>query len=147
MKRAIVSVLILVFFSVILFSEESDLICGKWLTENDKSVVEIYKKDQNYYGKIIWLKESTDENGKATTDTKNPKEGLRNKPLVNLVILSNLAYQGKNKWSGGKIYDPKNGKTYDVKLALSSKDRIELRGFIGVSLIGRTSYWTRVERK
>jgi uncharacterized protein (DUF2147 family) len=52
-------------------------------------------------------------------------------------------YSKENNWEDGKIYDPKNGKTYSCKIKMTNPNNLEVRGFIGVSLIGRTDTWTR----
>lgn len=145
MKR-IIFIIVLISAMALMWAEDKDLICGKWYTENNKSIVEVFKKDNLYYGKILWLKEPLDESGKAKLDKENPTPALRSKPLINLQVLNGLKAQGNNKWADGKIYDPKNGKTYDVKATLVNKDKIEIRGFIGVSLLGRTTTWVRVDK-
>ena len=119
-----------------------DAILGKWLTAGGKSVVEIYKCDDAYCGKIVWLKEPLDKDGKEKLDTKNPDESKRNRKIVGLQILSGFKYKGENKWEGGKIYDPEKGKTYKCKAKLEG-DNLKIRGYIGFSLIGRTTTWTR----
>jgi uncharacterized protein (DUF2147 family) len=57
--------------------------------------------------------------------------------------LSGFAYEGKNHWKEGRIYDPETGKTYSCKMTLKKPDELEVRGFIGLSIIGRTVVWTR----
>ena len=128
---------------VIVFAgAEGDVILGKWLTAGEKSVVEIYKCGDEYCGKIIWLKEPLDKDGKEKLDDKNPDESKRNRKIVGLQILSGLKYKGDSKWEGGRIYDPEKGKTYKCKAKLEG-DNLKLRGYIGFSLIGRTTTWTR----
>jgi len=122
-------------------SPEGDAIVGKWLTENGKSVVEVYHCGDAYCGKIVWLKEPLRE-GKEKVDDKNPDKSLRNRKIVGLEILKGLQYKGPNKWGGGKIYDPEKGKTYKCK-AWMDGGNLKFRGFIGFSLLGRTTTWTR----
>jgi uncharacterized protein (DUF2147 family) len=62
---------------------------------------------------------------------------------MGLQIVRDLTFAGDNLWKDGRIYDPKNGKTYNVKMTLTSPNEISMRGFIGVSLFGRTEVWTR----
>ena len=82
--------------------------------------------------------------GKQKVDRENPDPSLRARPIQNLVILWGFKYSGDNVWEDGRIYDPKEGKTYKCKMTLDG-DRLKIRGFIGVSLIGRTNVWTRVK--
>jgi uncharacterized protein (DUF2147 family) len=58
-------------------------------------------------------------------------------------MMSHFTYDGKNHWGGGRIYDPETGKTYRCKLTLDSDHKLEVRGYIGISLLGRTMVWTR----
>jgi uncharacterized protein (DUF2147 family) len=130
-------------------ADECDVL-GIWTTADDRSRIEIFKKQDTYCGKVIWLKQpnfSADDKrgmgGKPQVDRENPKPGLRSRPLVGLEIMSGLAYAGKNQWHGGKVYDPESGKTYKCHMTLTATNRLELRGFIGISLLGRTEVWTR----
>ncbi len=145
--RVFLSMLLALFLFPLFLHAQSpaDQICGKWYTENNMSLVEVYKKDNKYYGKILWLKEPNNEQGKAKVDFRNPDPKLQNVPLINLTIMSGLSFKDKGKWTGGKIYDPKNGKTYDVKATMVDANKMEIRGFIGVSLLGRTTEWVRTK--
>ncbi len=120
---------------------DGDTILGKWLTENGKSVVEVYHCGDAYCGKIVWLKEPF-KDGKEKVDDKNPDKSLRSRKIVGLEILKGLQYKGPNKWGGGKIYDPEKGKTYKCKAWMEGEE-LKFRGFIGFSLLGRTTTWTR----
>lgn len=125
---------------------EADLIIGNWLTQEKNAKVKIYKKGNTFYGKIIWLKEPNDEQGKAKVDKENPEENLRTRPLMGLLILRDFVYDEDLEWEDGEIYDPKNGKTYSCMMTLSEDGRtLDVRGYIGISLIGRTSTWTRAD--
>ena len=79
----------------------------------------------------------------AETHHNNPDLNLRKKPVLGLEIVKGFAYAGDSKWVDGKVYDPKNGKTYSGKMTLVSPNQLNLRGFIGISLLGRTTTWTR----
>ncbi|RYE20080.1 MAG: DUF2147 domain-containing protein, partial [Sphingobacteriaceae bacterium] len=107
--------------------------------------VEIYKKGDTYAGKIIWLKEQNKADGKPVTDSKNPNTALRNRPILNLELIKNFVYKGDNSWENGEIYDAQSGKTYNSKISMSGNDQLNLRGFVGISLFGRTEIWTRVK--
>ncbi|MBI3849534.1 MAG: DUF2147 domain-containing protein [Verrucomicrobia bacterium] len=125
-------------------------ILGVWTTTDNKSQVELFKVDDKLHGKIISLKEpnwpANDEKGmggKPKNDRNNPDPKLRDQPIIGLEFMSGFTYSGKKRWESGKIYDPENGKTYKCKLSLVSTNRLDVRGFIGISLIGRTEVWTR----
>jgi len=145
------------FLSGILFltslaasADEEKEILGIWNTTDNKIKVEIFSKNETLHGKIISLKEpvwpANDEKGmggKPKNDRNNPDSKLRDKPIVGLEFMSGFTYSGKKRWEGGKIYDPENGKTYKCKMTLVSTNRLDVRGFIGISIIGRTEVWTR----
>jgi uncharacterized protein (DUF2147 family) len=63
------------------------------------------------------------------------------------MLLKDFEFDGKDEWEDGKIYDPKNGKTYScyIEFKDETKNLLKVRGYIGFSMIGRTTYWTRVE--
>ena len=143
MKRMVASIIFFVLLSAgIAFAENPDAIVGEWYTAEGKSVVEIYKCGELYCGKIIWLKNPKTDEGKEKTDKKNPDESKRGNRLMGLEILSGFKYVGENSWKEGRIYDPKNGKTYSCKMKLDGSE-LKVRGYVGFSLLGRTTVWTR----
>lgn len=142
MKRIIAIFLFGLFGFLTTYSQKADAILGEWYSENNESLIEIYKTGNKFFGKIIWLKEPL-RDGKPKIDDKNPDVKLRERPIIGLVILRDFVFDGKEEWADGKIYDPKSGKTYSCYMELENKDKLKIRGYIGISLIGRTTYWTR----
>ncbi len=124
---------------------QADAIVGKWKTDGGKSHIEIYEKDGEFHGKIVWLREPLNEDGKPKTDKNNPDESKRNRSLKGLALLSSFEYEGDNEWQEGEIYDPESGKTYSCVITLESDDTLDVRGYIGVSWLGRSTTWTRVK--
>lgn len=126
-----------------------DAINGKWLNQEGTSQIQIFKATNGsfagkYYGKIVWLKEPL-KNGKPKVDDLNPKVAKQNIPLLGLQILKDFIYDADDKeWDDGSIYDPKNGKTYSCYMTMSG-NKLNVRGYVGVSLLGRTAVWTRVQ--
>jgi len=131
------------------FGAGSDDILGIWRTEMDESKVEVFMCGDKICGKIIWLKtplytDSRDgEVGTPLTDFKNPDPALKSRPILGLRVLEGFTAEGDSTWGKGTCYDPKSGNTYRGKIHLAAPDRLELRGFIGIPLFGRTSVWTR----
>ncbi len=129
---------------------KADDILGVWLTQDKDSHVQIYKDGDKYFGKIIWLKDPIDnKTGKPKVDDKNEDPNLRNRPVMGLKLLKDFVFDGDDEWEDGTIYDPKKGKTYSCYMEFpdeNNKDRLKIRGYIGVSLLGRTVYWTRVKK-
>jgi uncharacterized protein (DUF2147 family) len=120
---------------------QADQIEGFWYNDIKDAKIQIYKSgDGKFYGKIFWLKEPL-KDGKPRLDEKNAKEELRKHPILGLVILKGFQKSGET-YSEGSIYDPQNGKTYDCKMNYKGK-KLSIRGYIGISLIGRTTVWER----
>ncbi|MDN5288056.1 MAG: hypothetical protein JWR38_4330 [Mucilaginibacter sp.] len=123
---------------------QTDKIEGLWFNDIKSAKIEISKgADGKFNGKIIWLKEPL-KNGKPKTDDENKDENLRKRPIIGLHILEGFVPDGDNKYTDGKIYDPKNGKTYSCNITYKGKT-LAIRGYIGVSLFGRTTTWERAE--
>lgn len=144
-KGLVVAVLLLIagcLYSNISFAQ-ADKIEGQWYNEEKTAKVEIYKaNDQKFWGKIVWLKEPL-RDGKPKIDINNPKENARSQPIIGLPILRSFVKSGDNKYTDGQIYDPKNGKTYSCTITYKSDNELSVRGFMGISMIGRTTKWTR----
>ncbi len=128
----------------------ADAVEGLWKNGEGTGIIKIYKTTSGHYaGKIVWLKEPIDpETDKPKLDKRNPNEELRTTPTLGLVNLKNFMYDEADKvWSGGTIYDPKNGKEYSCKMEMKDANTLKVRGYIGVSLFGRTDTWTRQTKK
>ncbi len=123
---------------------KADDIAGTWLTHGDKPAkILIYKTGGKFNGKIVFLQEPL-ENGKPKVDSKNPDKAKQNQPLLGLELLSGFSFD-TDEWNNGKIYDPESGKTYSCTISLKDKNTLKVRGYIGISLLGRTETWTRTE--
>ena len=125
-------------------------ILGVWHTTDDKSRIEVFKQGSHYSAKIISLKEpnwpANDEQGmggKPKNDRNNPNPSLRSRTIIGIQFLNGFVYEGKGVWKEGTVYDPENGKTYHGKLRLKDANHLELRGYVGISLFGRTEVWSR----
>lgn len=131
------------------FGAGSDDILGSWKTEGGDSQLEFFRCGEKICGKIIWLKvpnyiDSKDGPvGQIKVDRKNPDPALRKHPILGLQVIKELTDKGDKRWGNGICYDPESGKSYKCKMKLVSPGRLELRGYIGISLIGRTFSLTR----
>ncbi len=139
------STLILAFAALFVFGQGKDAIVGKWLNASGEGQIQITKRGDKFFGKLVYLKFPNDDAGKPKVDTKNPDESLRKRPLLNLEILKNFVYEGDQEYEDGTIYDPKSGKTYSCKMTLDGNNKLKVRGYVGISLIGRTEVWTRIK--
>lgn len=127
--------------------QDGDALIGVWEPGNGRAKVKVTKIGEKYYGKIVWLKEPNDEKGQPKTDKNNPDESLRSTPLLGYRLLKDFVYKGDKTWEEGTIYDPENGSTYNCTIKLKDENTLEVRGYIGVSMIGRTDIWKRLEKK
>ena len=128
---------------------KADDVLGVWLNEDKDAHVEIYKDGDKYFGKIVWLKTPIrEETGKPKLDKENEDESLRTRPVMGLLLLNDFEFDGDDEWEDGTIYDPKNGKIYKCYMEFDDEDdmnKLKIRGFIGFSLLGKTTYWTKVK--
>ncbi len=151
MKRMVLTLLLtLPLLTPTVFAAEEDRIVGLWFTPKNECKIEIFKSGIKYCGKIAWLKEPVyragDDGGMAgrpVVDRENPNPNLRSRTLIGLRLIEGFTYSGKNVWEKGTIYNPDNGKTYKCRMTLSAPDRLEVKGFIGIPLLGATSVWVR----
>lgn len=124
--------------------DNPDAIVGIWKNGEGTGMIKITKNGEKYQGRIVWLKEPNDpETGKPKLDKNHPDVANHTRPVIGLINAWGFEYKGKNVWDDGKIYDPKNGNTYDCTMKLKDSNSLDVRGYIGVSLIGRTDVWTR----
>lgn len=132
---------LLVLLLYFILNAASEDITGYWKTEKGKAIFSIYKNSSEFEGKIIWLDSSY-------VDSKNPDESLRSRPILGLISMEKLKYNSKkNKWVKGKIYDSESGKTYSCEVTISDDlNSLFLRGYAGISLLGRTTTWTKVNK-
>ena len=144
MKQIKLTVLAL-FMGLFSFAQQtnSDAIIGNWYNQEKDAVIEIYKSNSSYSGKIIWMEAPNDENGKPKLDNLNPNKDLQSRPRMGMEIMYNFNPDENKTWDDGSIYDPKSGKTYSGTITLKDKNTLDLRGYVGLPIFGRTAVWTR----
>lgn len=140
-QAALAAIVICSFFTTTLLAQApaavADKIIGLYYTPQKDGKIEIYKRtDNKYYGKFTW-------GNRLRKDANNPDKALRNRDLLGLEFLTGFAYSN-NYYTDGKIYDPDSGKTYSCKMWLEGNN-LKVRGFIGVSLFGRTELFERIQ--
>ncbi len=137
----------LFFLSPAPFAQENegDAVLGRWIVENKKSVIEIYKQADRYCGRIVWLAKPKNPDGTYKRDLNNPDPEKRNRPRLGMDVVWGFTYAGNRKWKGGKVYDPKTGKTYESQATLE-ENKLKVRGYVGTPLFGRTIVCTRTQR-
>ncbi|HWR36781.1 MAG TPA: DUF2147 domain-containing protein [Clostridia bacterium] len=117
---------------------------GLWQVIDDKTgkpngQVETYLDKGKLYGKITALRPSRTQDAKCDKCTGE----LKDKPILGLVFLSGFS-PDNDGWSGGTVVDPENGKTYRGKIKAIGADKLQLRGYVGIPLLGRTETWVRL---
>lgn len=132
------------------WADDGDAVLGRWLTQDGKAKVEIVKHGDVYDGSIVWLKEplytAQDKQGtpgQPKVDLHNPDKALQGRPILGLPLIQGFKSAGDSVWSDGHIYDPESGKLYSCKLTLMMDGSLKVRGYVGISLFGRTEIWTR----
>ena len=119
-------------------------VVGKWKLEDGTAIVEVYQDGDVFNGKIVWLQNPTEADGSPAVDDKNPDAKLRTRQVLGLNMLSGLK-KSDGEYSGGKIYDPGNGKTYNCSMRVEG-DVLKVRGSLDKrGLLGRTMDWFRVK--
>jgi uncharacterized protein (DUF2147 family) len=148
--KVVAAVSTLVLFITMTAHAADDLILGIWDNQEKDAKIEIFRCGDKFCGKIVWLKnpdypEDSKDGvpGTPKLDHNNPDPQARKKPVLGLEIVKDFTYTGDNTWVDGKVYDPKSGRTYSGKMTLVTPNQLHLRGFIGISLLGRTTTWTR----
>ena len=116
---------------------------GFWLVENRRAIVEIHACGEAACGRLAWLMEPHEADGRPKTDMNNPDPALRSRTLCGLPLIRGLAREEPGAWAGGEIYNARDGSVYGVRLGLEAADRLEVRGFLGISLFGRSQIWSR----
>ncbi len=130
--------------STLCFAQAADPIVHLWYNSEGTAKIQIFKADDGkFYGKIVWLKVPLVD-VKPKVDGNNPNKSRRNDPLNGLMILRGFTKHGDHTYEDGTVYDPKNGKTYSCTINHQG-NTLEVRGYVGISLFGRTAKWTLAE--
>ena len=141
MKRIILCAIALIMPFAAALAQD---VIGKWKLADGTAIVEVYKSGDSFNGKIVWLQNPTDSDGTPAKDDNNPDKNLRSRQIMGLNMLSGLKKTG-DEYSGGSIYDPGNGKTYNCSMKVEG-DVLKVRGSLDKrGLLGRTMDWFRVK--
>ncbi|MEO2176973.1 MAG: DUF2147 domain-containing protein [bacterium] len=126
----------------VLAADKREQVKGLWAS--DGSIFSVYEKAGQLHGEIIALKdpvytltEDAARAGMTRVDDNNPDEALRNRPILGLEMFTGYQFEG-DQWQGN-IYDPESGKTYKSKVQLARDGRLEIRGYTGIPMFGRTA--------
>lgn len=146
MRKLLITLLLIPVFAVTKAQQAND-IKGYWLVTEKDTKIKIFEATNGlYYGKIVWLEEPNETDGTPKRDDKNPNTALRSRMLNGLLLLKEFTFDNKDKkWINGSIYDARSGKTYScvMRFEQGNTNRLFVKGYIGISLIGKQVEWTR----
>lgn len=139
MKRYFFLMLVVLVSTAIKAQIPADKIVGVWLNEDKTTKIEIFKTGNTYSGKIVWLAQPDDANGKPRLDKNNPDPDKKNQKILGLTIISELKYSN-NKWTGGTFYGPKRGQYANCSVKLKSG---QLLITVSKGFLSETKIWTK----
>jgi uncharacterized protein (DUF2147 family) len=118
-------------------------VTGVWIDHTGRGAVEIAPCGAKLCGSIAWVQDPVDKQGKPLVDINNPDRAKRGRKICGLPIIGNTTRQKGDVWDNGWIYDPDEGKTFDVELRLKSTDVLQVTGYLGTKFFGETFLWRR----
>lgn len=116
---------------------------GVWYDDTGQGAVEIGTCRDRLCGRIVWLREPVDKAGRPLTDGLNSDPARRQRPICGLAVIGDLKRQSSGVWDEGWIYDPKQGKQFDVELKLRAADALQVTGYLGFKFLSETFVWRR----
>ena len=148
--KKIFLIITMLYMTIAAFAQKlpADKITGQWLSEDGEDVqlkFEIFKSDGKYAGKLLWASSMFEADGKTPKkDFKNPDAKLRSRSRQGIVNIKGLTYED-GEYADGKLYNPENGSTYSLTVRLINANEMEFRGYMGISLLGKTMKFKRVQ--
>jgi uncharacterized protein (DUF2147 family) len=119
-------------------------VSGLWLDNEGKAAIEVKNCGTEVCGSIVWLKQPLDPNGKPWTDILNPDRSKKRRPVCGLQIIGGLKPGANGLWQDGWIYDPEEGKSFNVELSLADTNTLKVFGFAGIRMLSETFHWKRL---
>lgn len=116
---------------------------GLWLSENGRAIIEIAPCADKACGKIVWMKEPLNAEGKPKIDKNNSDSALASRPICGLPLVGDFVKGAPGEWNDGYIYDPESGDTYTAFMIAQPDGTLKVRGYVGISIIGKSQIWTR----
>ena len=117
---------------------------GNWLTEKKDGIINVYRcGSETLCGRIAWFRIAPNDPNPQGLDLHNPDPARRNQPLCGLQFMSGFKAADPGSWEDGTVYDPDSGNTYQATMKLRPDGTLDLHGYIGISLLGRSEVWTR----
>ncbi|MEM0942927.1 MAG: DUF2147 domain-containing protein [Pseudomonadota bacterium] len=117
---------------------------GLWLTENERAIIEIRPCQDRACGRIVWMDNQMTEAGAPKIDENNPIPALRRLTICGIPLVGNFKKVDPGSWQGGYVYNPRDGKSYEAEIQVQEDGSLRMRGFVLVSVFGKSQTWTRV---
>ncbi len=150
MKNSIYGVYLLVVFSSVMKAQNNtDAIVGKWMSEEKNLLVEVYKVNTEFKGKIIWFDDTDDKSRPYYTrlDSRNPDKNLKSRKIIGMEVLHGLIYNAnEDEWQDGKIYDASSGKDWNAKVWIAKDGSLKVRGFWHFEFLGQNICFTKYNK-
>lgn len=138
-KKSFIIILLTIFSFLSNAQTKANSIVGKYMVPSKDGAIQISENNGKYTGKIILNKDA------SKLDMNNPDAEKQQRKVLGLNILNDFTFDGDDTWENGTIYDPKNGKTYSSKITQNENGDLNIRGFIGFSIIGRTETFVKIK--
>lgn len=120
-----------------------DGVFGRWLVEDGRAVIELEPCGSRACGRLVWMQNPREADGSPKRDVNNPDVSERMRPLCGIRLVTGLEPAGGGAWKGGKIYSARDGRTYGFEVQPDGPGRLAARGFVGISLLGKSQAWVR----
>ena len=121
----------------------SQNVTGVWYDDSGTGAVQLYRCGNSVCGRIFWLRHAVNKAGKPLRDAYNPSHIHRKRPICGLQVIWGTQPQNDGSWDGGRIYDPKVGKSYAVAIERLGATRLRITGYLGARLFGKSFVWRR----
>lgn len=144
MKRTLLFCIVAIMTIASAFAQ-ADKVVGtyKAVRNGVTSKVKVFKYNDGYRAHVIWVDNLKKEDGSIRLDEKNPDPAKRKVQADKIVLIDKVKFDGKDKWSGGKIYDPTSGKTFTVSLYFKDEKTLTVKGSIGI--LFQRMYRTKIQ--
>lgn len=116
---------------------------GLWIDHTGRGAVEISQCGTDLCGRIVWLKDPHDKQGRPLVDALNEDKRMRDRPICGLQIIGGLKLQRDGSWDNGWIYDPEQGESFDVEVRMRGTDGLQVKGYKGLKFLSETFQWKR----
>jgi uncharacterized protein (DUF2147 family) len=125
--------------------EDSDQICGKWMSSEKNIIVQVYKTGEEFKAKVVWFHDDDSKPMDEWRDKHNPDPALRSRRLVGMEILRNLKYdKSSHTWEDGMIYDAQHGREWNAAAYIDKQGMLRIKGYWHLKLFGKTMIFQRI---